>query len=119
MKKEKRRMLILLHIILLMYSLGGICSKYAAKQEFLSHEFLFYYGIVLINLLLYAVLWQQILKKIPLVTAYANKAITVVWGLVWGFLFFEEPITIRKIVSSFIIIVGIYLVVSDKEDKKE
>ena len=60
---------------------------------------------------IYAVLWQQILKRVPLVTAYANRAVTVIWGLIWGLLIFDERITIQKIVGAAIIVTGIMIVV--------
>lgn len=101
-----------LHIVLAVYSFLGIFSKLAAKEKILSFKFLVYYGLVLLGLFIYAIVWQQLLKKLPLVTAYANKAVTVIWGIVWGFLFFDEPVTIKKIIGAAIIIVGVYFVVS-------
>ena len=61
----------------------------------------------------YAIAWQQVLKRLPLVTAYANKAVTVIWGLVLGSAFFQEKITLQKVIGAFIIIFGVYLVVSE------
>ena len=80
-----------------------------------SVRFFLYYGIVLANLGCYAVLWQQILKKIPLTSAYANKAVTIVWGLVWGLIFFGEVITIGKVIGSLLIIAGVMIVVTEHE----
>lgn len=99
----------------MVYSLFGICSKLAAQQPFLSFKFIMYYGIVILNLAIYAVCWQQIIKRIPLVTAFANKAVTVIWGLIWGKIFFQEAITAQKLLGAFIIICGIVLVVTEKE----
>ncbi len=48
---------------------------------------------------------------VSLVTAYANKAVTVLWGLIWGILIFGESITINKLVGVVIIVVGIVVVV--------
>ena len=67
------------------------------------------------DIFLYAIFWQQIIKKLPLVTAYANKAVTVVWGIVWGILYFNEKITFMKIIGAIIIIIGVYIVVSSGE----
>lgn len=119
MKKNHMKSLLLLHILLFVYSAGGICSKLAAKQEMFSVKFIFFYGIVLAILFIYAILWQQILKRLPLITAYANKAVTVIWGIVWGALFFEEPVTMHKLLGSMIIIVGVYFVVSEKEEGRK
>ncbi len=106
-------MYIELHMLLLIYSLGAVCSKYAGQSEFLSGGFIFYYGLVLLDLAIYAIVWQQILKKLPLVTAYANKAVTIIWGLLWGMLIFKEKVTVWNIIGAIIIVVGIYLVVME------
>lgn len=108
---------ILLHIVLAVYSFLGISSKIASGKQFLSFGFIFWYGIVLLNLFLYAVVWQQILKKMNLITAYANKAITVVWGLFWGYILFGDEVTITKIIGIIIIIIGVVLVVKSEEEK--
>ena len=68
---------IVLHLIILIYSLGGICSKTAASKDFLSFEWILFYGLVLLSLGIYAVLWQQVLKKVNLNVAYASKAVTL------------------------------------------
>ncbi len=104
-----------LHILLAIYSLGGICSKLAGQQEFLSFWFVVYYALVLLNLGVYAIVWQQIIKRIPLTTAYANKAIVIIWGILWGFLIFEEQIKWNMIVGAAVVIVGIVLVVTADE----
>ena len=87
----------------------------AGKSEFLSIRFFFFYGLVLLNLFVYAIVWQQILKKLPLVTAFANKAVTVIWGMLWGMLIFKEKITGWNVLGAAIIMVGIFLVVNADE----
>ena len=67
MKKGRTKVIVFLHIVLMIYSLLGICSKLAAGEEFLSVRFIFYYGIVLTNLFVYAIVWQQIIKRMPLI----------------------------------------------------
>ncbi len=102
---------IFLHIELFLFSLGGICAKLASQHDFLSFLFMFFYGLVILNLGVYAVVWQQIIKKLPLNTAYSNKAVTVVWGILWGYLFFQEHISWNMIMGSVIVIIGIIIVV--------
>lgn len=113
---------ILLHSIIFIYSLGGICSKTAASKEFLSLEWILLYGLLMLSLAIYAVMWQQILKKIPLNTAYSNKSVTVVWGMVWGITIFGESINAANIIGAVLILCGIILMVTgesrDKEDSK-
>ena len=114
-QKVKTKYFLLLHALLAFYSVEAIFSKLAAGQPIFSMKFLLFYGLVLGSLGCYAILWQQILKKIPLTVAYANKAVTIVWGLVWGLLFFGEPITIGKVIGSLLIIAGVMVVVTDDE----
>ena len=115
-KMETIKLYVYLHVLLLVYSLGGICSKLAGQAEFLSAKFIVFYALVLFDLFIYALVWQQLLKKLPLVTAYANKAITVIWGMLWGILIFGEHITIGDIPGVALIILGIYLVVAADEN---
>lgn len=115
-KTAKVQTYILLHLILLIYSLGEICSKYAGQAELFSQRFFLFYGLVLLDLVVYALMWQQILKKLPLITAYANKAIIIIWGLVFGMLFFKETITVQKIIGAVIIMAGVVMVVKADED---
>ena len=95
--------------------MSGIASKYAAWQEFMSLPFCLLYGAVVFILFFYAVFWQQIIKKLPLITAYANKAVTVVWGIVWGMLFFDEQFNCGKTIGALVVIAGVYIVVSSEE----
>ena len=106
---QNKKHFLLLHILLILYSLGGIFSKKAASESFLSAEFLLYYLTLLLTLVVYAFGWQQIIKVLPLSTAFANKAITVVWGLIWGRLIFNENITAGKLIGIGLIVAGIVL----------
>lgn len=114
--KKTIKSLILLHTLLFVYSMCGIASKTAAQAPFLSGKFIFFYGIVLLGLVVYAVFWQQILKVLPLTTAYVNKAVTIIWGLLWGAVFFGEKVTWNKLLGTVIIILGIYFVITGEEE---
>ncbi len=110
-----------LHFILMLYSLSGVCSKKAAEYEFFSLPFILLYGGMIAILGIYAVVWQQILKKMPLVTAYANKAATVVWAGIWGIVIFHENISMGKVISMILVAAGIILFsyADAEEEKKE
>lgn len=116
MNKDKLKVLLALHLLLLVYSLSGICSKLAAKEAFLSFKYCLFYGIVIFILGIYAIFWQQIIKRLPLTTAYANKAVTIIWGLVWGAVLFSEQITIGKVVGAIIVIIGVVTYVTAPEE---
>lgn len=107
--------MVALHILLAIYSLGGICSKLAGQYDFMSFWFIFFYGLVILNLGVYAIVWQQIIKHMPLTTAYSNKAVTIAWGILWGFVFFNEQIKWNMIVGAIIVVAGVCLVVKSDE----
>ena len=105
MDKSKLKVLFALHLMLMIYSMSGICSKMASQQDFLSFKFCLFYAIIIFLLGFYAIGWQQIIKRLPLTTAFANKAVTVVWGAV----FFHESITVGKVIGAALVIVGVVI----------
>ncbi len=113
-KKRNFVIYVQLHFLFMLYSLGGVCSKIAAQQKLFSWKWIGLYGIILVNLFFYAICWQQILKKLPLINAYTNKAVTVIWGIIWGKLLFNETITTGKVIGAILLGIGIYLIVSEE-----
>ncbi len=114
-KFDRFKYFVILNIELVLFSLGSLCSKLASQCDFLSFWFIFWYGLVILNLGVYAIVWQQIIKHLPLSTAYANKAITIVWGILWGYIFFQEQIKWNMILGAVIVIAGVILVVKSDE----
>lgn len=112
---SNKQWFVFLHIELFVLSLSGVCSKMAAQNEFLSFWWIFWYGLVILNLGVYAIAWQQIIKHLPLNTAYANKAVTIAWGILWGALFFQETVKWNMIVGALIVIIGVIVVVRADE----
>ena len=116
---SKKSIFLILHISLLFSSLSGVCSKMASRytDNIFSLQFIFWFGLVFVIMFGYAIIWQQILKRMPLTVAYANKPVTLIWGIIWGKLIFDEKITWSMILGACIIFAGIYLVTSgDKEE---
>lgn len=116
MRNNKGIVFLLLHILLAVYSLSGICGKLAASYDFMSFRFVLCYGGSLFILGIYALCWQQIIKRLPLTIAFANKAITVVWGIIWGYLFFDETIKVKKLIGAAVVMAGIVLYASTGND---
>ena len=106
---KRPRVLIALHLLLLVYSLSGFFSKSAASEPVLSFKFVALYGGMLFILFAYAIGWQQIIKRLPLTFAFANKAITVVWGMVWGVIFFGENISVLNAIGAVLVVAGVVL----------
>lgn len=101
--------------MMLFYSLSSVLTKLAAGREFLSLKFLLCYGGALGVLFVYAIAWQQILARVPLTTAYANRAITVGWSMLWSYVIFHERITIAMLAGTAVIAAGIYMVMTSDE----
>lgn len=133
---KKVRYFIYLHIILALFSVSAILSKMAAGEkapkldlsggvsgffnmDTSSFKWMMYYAGILFIMFVYAIAWQQIIKRMPIVTAYANKAVLVIWGIIWGLVFFGEKITAPKIIGAVIIIAGVWLVVTGDEYRDE
>lgn len=114
-KKNNIKYYIILHAILLVFSTCGIFSKLASSYKFLSFKFILFYALSIFILFFYTIAWQQILKKIPLITAFLNKAITIIWSMLWGVIIFNENITLKMIIGGIIVLSGVSLVVSSNE----
>ena len=112
MKKVKN--FVFLHLLLFMFSFCGVFSKLAAGYEFLSLKFCIFYIISIIILGIYAILWQQVLKRFSLTTAFFNRAVNVIWGMIWGLLVFHEKIKFNMIIGCILIMIGIWKVKKDE-----
>ena len=93
----------------LLYACTGICTKMAAREAFLSPLYLLWFIAAVGVIALYAILWQQVLKRIELSTAYLFKGKTLIFTMLFAALLFGEAITIPNIIGSVIIIAGITL----------
>ena len=93
----------------MLYACVGICTKMASLQEFLSWQYLLWFGGAVAILGLYAILWQQILRRVELSMAYMFKGTTLIFTMLIAALLFGESITLPNIIGSIIIITGITL----------
>lgn len=112
---NKFKNIFFLQCAIIIYSFSGIFSKKASQFNFLSIKFIFYYGLALMILFLYAIIWQQILKKFPLNVAYANKGILPLITMFWGWTLFNEKIKLSMIFGIIIVVLGIVLVVTEDD----
>ncbi len=114
-KREKLKQIAILQSIILIYTLSTVAAKFASGYEFLSRGFLFCYGIEILILGVYAILWQQIIKRFDISIAYANKAAGIFWSIVWATLFFKEQVTWKNVLGIVVVFIGIMVVNSDDE----
>ena len=102
------------HIIVLIgvnmvYACVGICTKMAALQTPFSWPYLLWFAGAVAIIGIYAILWQQVLRRIELSTAYMFKGTTLIFTMLIAALLFGEAITVQNIIGSVIIITGITL----------
>ncbi len=107
---------ILLQFAVMVYSLSTVAGNMASKHEFLSLGYILFFGLDFFILGVYAILWQQIIKRFQLSIAYANKAMTLLWSMVWNFLIFSQGITVKKVIGVLIVMAGV-VVMNMGEDK--
>ncbi len=114
-KKIKLRDIFILQLVIAIYTLSTVFAKFASGQEFLSFKFILFYGIEMLILGLYAIIWQQLIKKFDISVAYANKAMGLLWSIIWAILIFNDTITIKNIIGVIIVIIGTIIVNSENE----
>ena len=114
-RKTKLKDIFILQLVIAIYTLSTVCAKFASGQEFMSFQFILYYGIEMMILGVYAIIWQQLLKKFDVSIAYANKAMGLLWSIVWAILIFNDTITIKNVIGVLIVIIGTIIVNNEDE----
>ncbi len=71
----------------------------------------------MLTLGIFALLWQTLLKKFDLSKVYIFKSTTIIWGMVFGALLFNEIISINMIIGSIITIMGIAIIIGGRENE--
>ncbi len=113
-KKISIRDIIFLQAVIVIYSISNIVAKFASGQVFLSKQFFLFYGLEICALGVYAILWQQAIKKIELSIAYANKAMCVLWAMVWAVVIFHNEITVQNVIGVILVIAGTIVINSSE-----
>ncbi len=108
-KKVKGGVIVLLAFTLLVQSFSSVFVKIAGKYPVMSYRFLLYYGLAILCLGVFSIMWQFLLERIPLTTAYLRKGISYILVLIWSVLIFQEEITWNNILGSAIIITGVII----------
>ena len=105
---------VLLHLNILLFSLTSVFSKLASTQyvkhglsSALLYVFLF---LMLFNCAVYALAWQQVIKKFELSTAYANRSVYLIWSQVWAAVIFHENLSVQNIIGMMVILAGVLVV---------
>ncbi len=108
---------LLLHATLLLYSVASVFAKGAGNDLVLRETtgIIIFLALEAFTLGVYAVLWQQTLKRMPLGFAYSNKGVCTLWTCLFGLIFFGESLTWGKAIGIIVVLAGVWLVVSEHE----
>ncbi|MBP7348081.1 MAG: transporter [Butyrivibrio sp.] len=109
--------IILLQMVVVIYSINTVIAKFVSEQSFLSFKFIVLYLLEFLVLGIYAVFWQQMIKRFELSIAYANKAMTLLWSLLWSVLIFGDSVTPAKVGGVLLVIAGTIILNSEAIDE--
>lgn len=109
-KKITVKDILLLQVVIAIYTLSTVMAKMAGGQSLFSAGFFGFYGAELLILGVYALLWQQMIKKFELSVAYTNRAMALLWSLLWAVIIFKDNITINNVIGVALVIAGTIIV---------
>jgi len=117
--KKKVRMvdIVMLQMAVVIYSINTVIAKLVSDQPFMSVKFIALYFLEFAVLGVYAICWQQMIKKFELSIAYANKAMTLLWSLLWSVLIFKDSITLPKVIGVLLVVAGTIVINSEATDE--
>ncbi len=108
------RSLLALQGAVILYSFADVAAKLASAHPFLSGSYVLWIGTEILILGVYALCWQQFIRRVVISGADANRAAAVVWTTLWAALLFRETITLRNMAGICILFAGIWMVNRDE-----
>lgn len=102
-------------LVYLFYAGISVIMKYTGLQQPLTIEWCVGFVLLVATLGVYAIAWQQILKRIELGVAYMFKGLSLFFIMVLLAICYGEPITPIKLVATGIIMVGVTLYAKSNE----
>lgn len=103
-----------LHLNILLFSLTSVFSKAASvqynKHGLSSPQLYLFLFLMVANCGVYAIAWQQVIKKFSLSTAYANKSVYLLWSQIWAVVIFHENLSIQNIIGILVVLIGVWTV---------
>lgn len=114
-KKITIKDVLLLQGVIIIYTLSSVTAKFASGQELFSLAFFMFYGLEVVILGIYAIAWQQIIKKFDLSVAYANRAMAILWSAVWAILLFHNHLTLKNAAGIVLVMIGTIVINSDQQ----
>lgn len=111
--------IIVLQAVVVVYTLSSVVAKLATGRELFSLSFFLFYGLEIVILGIYAILWQQMIKKFDLSVAYANRAMALLWSALWAVILFHEGLSVKQMFGIVLVIMGTVIVNTDVSTGKE
>ena len=111
--------ILILQAVVLVYTFGSVVAKYASGAELFSFSFFLFYGAEIAILGIYAILWQQMIKRFDLSVAYANRAMAILWSALWAIILFGESLGIKQILGILLVVIGTVIVNADQNKENE
>lgn len=93
----------------LIYACTSIFTKMASQSDFLTLPYVLWLAGAVGVMGVYAVLWQQIIKRMDLSVAYMFKGTSLLFVLLLSVLLFGETITVCNVIGAALIVGGIVL----------
>lgn len=87
-----------------------LASVYYNKEGLHSPLLYVFLFLMIANCGIYAIAWQQVIKKFSLSTAYANKSVYLLWSQVWAVIIFHENLSLQNIIGILIVLIGVWMV---------
>jgi drug/metabolite transporter (DMT)-like permease len=112
---KKIKLYIMLYVNFFIFTLTTVFARFAANYPIFSFNAAALYGLAFFSLGVYAIVWQQILKHIPLNIAYTNKVVTIIINLLWGVFLFQEHVTANMVLGVVVAMGGVLWVVMHGE----
>lgn len=109
--KNRKYVVLILYVSAFIFSFAGVITKWmgmVAKSEQIISIKMFCLSVILASVyIIYAIIWQYVLKYMSLTMAYMIKSTTIIWSIVWAKLFFNQKLTGFNLVGILLLIIGI------------
>ncbi|MCI8333556.1 MAG: hypothetical protein HFH25_03105 [Lachnospiraceae bacterium] len=110
--------------VVVLYSLVSVSSKLASrampsgsgsavdfiKDCLLNTKLLAIYAFMLAILMIYAVIWQKLIKNVNITIMYANKSSYIFWTQLAAIVLFHERLSFFNIAGIVVIFIGVLVV---------
>ena len=111
--------ILILQAVVVIYTLSSVVAKVATENKLFSFSFFLFYGLEIAILGVYAIFWQQMIKRFDLSIAYANRAMALLWSALWAVVLFRETLEPKQLAGIALVILGTVIVNTDTPKKQE